>query len=190
VYSGDGSGTPVGLLRAFGDYMSLKLSRFSSLASPCIVSLSLVLAVSAAACGGGDDGGGDGASAACIEAEEHSDLEWIQENVFTVSCALSTSCHRGSANSALNLNLEAGMAEANMLDVPAMGEFADGLDIVEPGQPDQSYLMVILGQFGTDDPRLPQDSAGNRITMPDSATGLDLLCPEKRDAIERWITAL
>jgi hypothetical protein len=82
------------------------------------------------------------------------------------------------------------MAEANMVDVPAMGEFADGLDIVEPGQPDQSYLMVILGQFGTDDPRLPQDSAGNKITMPDSATGLDLLCPEKRDAIERWITAL
>lgn len=172
--------------------MSLKLSRFSSFASPFIASLSLVLVVSSVACGGGDDGGddGEGSSAECIEAEEHSDLEWIQEKIFTVSCSLSTSCHRGSANSALMLNLEAGMSEANMLDVPAMGEFADGLDIVEPGQPEQSYLMVILGQYGTNDPRLPQDSAGNRITMPDSATGLDPLCEQKRDAIERWITDL
>lgn len=170
--------------------MSLKLSRFSSFAALSLASLSLFLVVS---CGGGDDGDsddGDGTSAACLEAEEHSDLDWIQENIFTVSCSLSTSCHRGSANSALGLNLEAGMSEANMLDVPAMGEFADGLDIVEPGAPEESYLMVILGQYGTDDPRLPQDSAGNRITMPDSATGLELLCQEKRDAIERWITAL
>ncbi len=171
--------------------MSLKLSRFSSLASLCIASLCLVLVVSGAACGGGgDDGGGDGTSAECLEAEEHSDLDWIQEKIFTVSCSLSTSCHRGSANSALGLNLEAGMSEANMLDVPAMGEFADGLDIVEPGVPEESYLLVILGQFGTDDPRLPQDSAGNKITMPDSATGLDPLCEPKRDAIERWITDL
>jgi len=172
--------------------MSLELSRFSSLASPSLASLCLVLVVSGVACGGGDDGDGDGdgASAECLEAEDRSDLEWIQENIFTVSCSLSTSCHRGSANSALGLNLEAGMSEGNMLDVPAMGEFADGLDIVEPGQPTESYLMVILGQYGEDDPRLPQDTAGNRITMPDSATGLDLLCPQKRDAIERWITAL
>ena len=76
------------------------------------------------------------------------------------------------------------MAEENMVDVPAMGESADGLDIVEPGDPDQSYLMVILGQFGADDPRIR--IRRNRITMP-ARQPARLLCAEKRDAIERWI---
>ena len=162
--------------------MSLRLSVFSSLATLFL------------ACGGGDGGdaddGGDGANAQCQAAEEHSDLEWIQENIFTRSCSLAMACHQDDANLARGLNLEEGNSEANMVNVPAMGEFADGLDLVEPGQPTDSYLMVILGQYGADDPRLPEDSSGNKVTMPDSATGLPLLCPEKRDAVERWITEM
>lgn len=169
--------------------MSLKLSRFSS--------LSTLLLFSLVACGGGgdDDGssgddGGDGDSAKCVEADQHDDLDWIQDNVFTVSCSLSASCHAGSANLARNLNLEPGMSEGNLVSQPSMGEFSGGLNLVEPGQPDQSYLMVVLGQFGSDDDRLPEDSDGNKITMPDSSSGYDLLCEQKRGAIERWIGTL
>jgi hypothetical protein len=166
--------------------MSLYLSRFSSLAT--------LLLLSMVACGGGgdDDGGdgGDGPSAECLEAENHSDLEWIQDNIFTGTCALSASCHSGAATLAQDLNLEPGNAEADLVGVPAQGDFAEGLNLVEPGDPDNSYLMVVLGQFGTDDPRLPEDSAGDKITMPDSSTGLDILCQEERDAIARWISSL
>lgn len=156
--------------------MSLDLSRFSSL------STLLVLAV--AACGGGgDDDGGDGISAQCQEATQHSDLEWIQENIFDVSCSLSPSCHQGGASEAQGLNLEPGMSEGNMLNVPAMGDSADGLDLVEPGDPASSYLLIIMGQFGEDDPRIPEATG----PMPYNS---GLLCPEKRDAIERWIEML
>jgi hypothetical protein len=164
--------------------MSLDLSRFSSLA--------ILLFVATAACGGGGGGGGgddddDGTSDLCLEAVDHSDIGWIEDNIFARSCTISGSCHVGAASSAQMLNLEPGNAEENLVGVPAKGEFAEGLSLVAPAEPDNSYLLVILGHFGEDDPRLPEDGNGNKITMPDNSP---LLCQEKRDAIERWIEDL
>jgi hypothetical protein len=167
--------------------MRLDLSGFSSLATLLLVS---VVSCGGGDGGGGDDGGDDGGdevSAVCMEATEHSDLEWIQDEIFTVNCAAFVSCHSGDANLARGLNLEAGNSEAALVGVPAQGELAEGLRLVEPGQPDQSYLLVMLGQFGEDDPRIPRDAAGDPITMPQDSP---LLCQEKRDAIERWISGL
>ena len=76
------------------------------------------------------------------------------------------------------------MSEANLVGVPAVGDSADGLNLVEPGNPMESYLLIILGHYGTDDPRIPDD--GNR-TMPFNSP---LLCEQKRDAIERWVESL
>lgn len=167
--------------------MSLELSRFSSLAT-------LLLAFTLTACGGGGDDGGDddgsSSSPECIEAEEQqiSDLGWIEDNIFARSCTLSEgSCHRAPANQAQDLVLDRGDAEESLVGVPAKGEFAGGMELVAPGDPQNSYLLVALGQFGTDDPRLPENSNGEKITMPDASP---LLCQEKRDAIERWITEL
>lgn len=159
--------------------MSLRLSVFSSL-----VSLSLVLI----GCGGDDDDGSDGnvdagPSASCLEAEEHSDLEWIQENIFNGGCALSASCHRGDAPDANGLNLEAGNSEENMVGVAAVGDSADGLNLVEPGDPMNSYLLIILGHYGTDDPRIPEGTGPMPFNSP-------LLCEQKLQAIERWIESL
>jgi hypothetical protein len=157
--------------------MSLRLSVFPSLST---LSLALILA----ACGGGDDDDdGDGPSASCLEAEDHSDLAWIQENIFNGGCALAAACHKGDAPDANGLNLEAGMSEANLVGVPAVGDSADGLNLVEPGNPMESYLLIILGHYGTDDPRIPDGTGPMPFNSP-------LLCEQKRDAIERWIESL
>lgn len=52
-------------------------------------------------------------------------------------------------------------------------------DRVVPGDPQRSYLMVILGH-------VPGPLAPNVGTMPYNEP---LLCAEKRQAIERWIAA-
>jgi hypothetical protein len=143
------------------------------------------------ACGssGDDDGGGGAADAApgtpdamlsadCLEAANHSDLAWLQEKVFTPSCAAFSSCHKGSAPSAGGLNLEDGMTQTNLVGVPS--KLDSNLNLVEAGDPMASYLMVILGQY---DGNL-SPSVG---TMPFNNP---LLCKPKRDAIDRWIQSL
>lgn len=169
----------------------LRPPRFSFSAGRLAAALILTASLGGglAACGGSDSGGTDGGggadagvSPACMEATQHSDLEWIQSNVLNGSCALSASCHQGSAQAALGLNLEAGMTETNTVGVQAQEPNAGGLNIVEPGDPENSYMMIILGQYGADDPRLP--AVG---TMPYNSP---MLCQEKRDAIQRWIESL
>mgnify|MGYP006120081069 CR=1 FL=1 len=61
------------------------------------------------------------------------DIDDIQSAIFTPSCAVS-GCHNGS----IAPNLSAGMAYARIVDV-ASGNF--GLDYIEPGDPDDSYLV-------------------------------------------------
>jgi hypothetical protein len=149
----------------------------------------IALAVLLAACdtsAGGDPQPADAAPPAAaspsrLEAVDHSDLEWLQENVITPSCAAFRACHKGDANQAGGLNLEAGMFQANVVDVPS--DLEPGMDLVEPGSPADSYLMVILGHYGENDPRI-DSSVG---TMP---YNLPILCQEKRDAMARWIESL
>ncbi len=136
----------------------------------------------ATGCSGGDSSSADAMpDPLCIEAETHSDLPWLQENVFTRSCAQFSSCHMGNAPSAGGLNLEEGMLEENVVNVES--DLAPGMDIVEPGSPSDSYMMVILGEFGADDPRI-DPSVG---LMPFNN---ETLCTQKREAIGRWIASL
>lgn len=125
------------------------------------------------------NGGVDaGLSPECVEAQEHSDLAWIQDNIFDRSCANFNACHKGAALSAGGLNLEDGMAEANLKDVAS--DLFPEFDLVEPGVAEDSYLLIILGHV--DGPI--DDEVG---TMPfNSAT----LCPQKLDAIQRWVESL
>jgi hypothetical protein len=112
----------------------------------------------------------------CLEAEQHSDLAWIQDNILTPSCARFTACHQGRARMAAALNLEPGMSHDAMVGVDStlFPEFKR----VSPGDPAGSYLMIILGQF---DGPLPETG-----TMPWNS---GLLCEPMRGAIERWIAA-
>ena len=143
---------------------------------------SLILSACGGAAGvdpGPDSGAGSGSgepiSPSCMDATSHSDLAWIQTNVFTRSCAFS-GCHNGTASSAGHLVLTPGASQRNLVGMPTETE-ADWVRVV-PGHPEQSYLLVALGDGGGPAPR---DG-----TMPLSQPAL---CVEKRDAIARWIAA-
>ncbi len=113
----------------------------------------------------------------CEEATQRSDLAWIQQEIFTPSCASFTACHSGAASQARGLNLESGMAQDNLVSQASV--LFPQFNLVEPGDANNSYLMVILG-----------DQSGplaNTGTMPLNSP---LLCVEKRQAIRRWIDSL
>lgn len=120
----------------------------------------------------------DTLSASCQEATNHSDLDWIQTEIFDKSCSAFNVCHKGAAASAGGLNLEAGNSAERLVGQPST-IFPDW-DLVVPGAPSESYLMVILGQ--ADGPIDP--GVGN---MPSNSL---LLCREKREAVERWIESI
>ncbi|HET6612354.1 MAG TPA: hypothetical protein VFG83_10205 [Kofleriaceae bacterium] len=135
-------------------------------------------------CGGGGeedlpDADGPPTVNLCDEAVNHSDLAWIQTNIFTKSCALSASCHTGDATAAGGLSLDEGMAEANLIDQPS--DLFPDWKLVVPGDSSMSYITVILTgeSAGPIDPDIG--------TMPYNS---GQLCPEKVDAIARWIDTL
>jgi hypothetical protein len=134
----------------------------------------LVPLVLVAGCSGGPEGPPD-ANPFCLEANEHSDLEWIQENVFTPSCSRFTACHQGRANDAAHLSLEEGKTIDETVNVES--ELFPEFDIIVPGDPENSYLMIILGHF----PGPIKEDTG---TMPYNSP---LLCEEMRNAVQRWI---
>jgi len=110
----------------------------------------------------------------CQEAAQHSDLTWIQQKVFTPSCATSM-CHAG-ADPEVGLNLEAGRTFNNLVNKNA--STVTGWKRVIPGSLATSYLVVAFGRTAGPPPR---DGF-----MP---LGADALCTEKLEAVERWILA-
>lgn len=111
--------------------------------------------------------------APCDAAIYHSDLAWIQEKIFTPSCATSM-CHTGS-NPDAGMNLSAGAAHHALVNVNST-QFS-GWKRVVPGNPGASMLMVQLG--GEPGPELEG-------TMP---WGMPKLCDPMIDSVRRWIAA-
>ena len=94
----------------------------------------------------------------------------IQTNVFTPTCA-TAGCHSG-AGAPQGLRLEAGMAFANLVDVPS--NEVPTLDRVEPGDPDNSYLVQKIE--GT-------AAVGARMPLGGQPLSQDLI-----DDIRQWIS--
>jgi hypothetical protein len=131
--------------------------------------VTLLAALVLAACGGsgsygGDDGGGGGGGDPPIEAT----LESIQANVFTPIC---TQCHAGAA-APQGLRLEAGMSHAMLVNVPSAE--VPALLRVDPGDPDDSYLVQKIEGTATVGGRMPLGGA----RLPQASI----------DAIRQWIT--
>lgn len=109
----------------------------------------------------------------CEEANLHSDLAWLETNVFVPFCA---SCHGGDEPDA-GMRLEAGQVRANLVGVTPSTVGTPWVRVA-PGSIEDSYLMVALGQTPG-----PAPSLG---FMPLNAAPL---CAEIHAAIGRWITA-
>src|SRR5215813_14900572 len=93
--------------------------------------------------GNGDDMSPDAATSdTCAEAKSHSDLAWIQDNIFTKSCAFS-GCHKGTAANAGSLSLESGVSHSALVGQVTVTE--TGWMRVVASNPAQSYLLVAIG---------------------------------------------
>jgi hypothetical protein len=141
------------------------------------------LALSLVACGGSSSESPDAGaktdaapSASCLEANNHSDFDWIAQNVFATGCAAFSACHKGAATQAGGLSLEASVAKAQLVGVTS--SLFPQFQRVKPSDATNSYLLIVMGHFDG-----PRKSSG---TMPINSP---LTCVEKRRAIERWITA-
>ena len=78
--------------------------------------LAMLAAFALAACDTGLHLGAE-ISGPCKEAMTHSDFEWVRDNIFAKSCALSDACHRGSRAS--HLDLTTANALASLVRKPA-----------------------------------------------------------------------
>jgi hypothetical protein len=126
----------------------------------------------------------------CLDAAAHSDFTYIHASIIKPKCIFS-GCHDGGTSKAGMLDLrDKDTAYANLVGAPSVLDATRTL--VVPSNASQSFLMVMLAAIKTDeaDPPLmsiPLDDKGNKVgTMPQNST---IICCQKLDAIERWITA-
>ena len=110
------------------------------IAPPLLAAALLTLA----ACGGGS---GDNAPPAGLQPT----LASIQDNVFTVTCAVSN-CH-GGAGAQYGLRLDPGFSAGNLINVPSPRDA--NLIRVVPGDPDASFLIQKLQGTQTVGVRMP-----------------------------------
>jgi hypothetical protein len=123
----------------------------------------------------------------CAEATTHSDLTWIQTNVFTPSCVFTTGCHNGSdtTGTAAKIDLRPGQARAHLVN--ATSHLEPTRKLVVPGNPAKSYMLVMLGHIQPQNADPPAPPIRSDVgTMPQGTAG-QLLCAGKREVIQRWI---
>lgn len=112
----------------------------------------------------------------CDTNQAEANLDWIQENIMTPSCSDFSVCHMGRALMAAELSLEDGETHGQLVGQPSV--LFEEYTRVVPGEPENSYLMMILGHIDG-----PLTDKG---TMPYNSP---LLSFEYREAIWCWIEA-
>lgn len=119
----------------------------------------------------------------CTDAVGHSDLAWIETNVFKGSCD-SSGCHNGAAGNDSIVDLSPGASYAHLVD------FTSNIDssrkLVVANNLAASYLLLMLGDVAPANASPPASGLPPAGRMPQ---GSPQLCCQKLDAIERWITA-
>lgn len=122
---------------------------------------------------GGDNGGGNGGGNGGAGTPT---LSGSVQPILDANCA-GSSCHIGNASPPFGLNMTSGQTHGNTVDVPS-GQVPT-MDRIEPGQPDQSYLVhMIQGTFA--------QVGGTGPKMP---LGAGSLSQGQIDTIRDWITA-
>jgi hypothetical protein len=132
----------------------------------------------------------------CLDADAHSDFTFIYTSTIKPKCVFS-GCHDGSTaqtsmKGAGRLDYKKDQATAHASLVADASLLDPTRTIVVAGNAHQSFLMVMMGAIKpmeADPPldAIPKDDKGNNVgTMPQ---GSPVICCQKLDAIERWITA-
>jgi hypothetical protein len=154
--------------------------------------ITAAMLLSAAACGGNgtttDDPMPDSGmpSPACQEATTYQDLTNIEEKIFKTSCIFS-GCHNGTATAAGRIDLRANMAHAHLVDFDSAVN--TGRKLVVANDAAASYLLLMMGEVAPGDANPPTTAPPANIGLMPQNSGGQLLCPEKRAAVRRWIEA-
>jgi hypothetical protein len=119
-------------------------------------------------------------SAPCMDAVTHSDLTWIEQNIFKPSCNFS-GCH-DTATDLGGLDLTTGSHD-RLVNIAS--KLQPTRKLVVPSDLHSSYLLLMVHDF-TPDLATPAGTAPPNGFMP---KGAPTLCCQKLDAMERWITA-
>jgi len=133
-------------------------------------------------------------SPSCMEALTHSDLAFIETKIFAPSCTF-MGCHNGAATAAgrIDLRQTVNMVTTPGRTAPFLVNFDSALDpsrkLVVPGQPNQSFLLMMMQHIAPADMSPPAAAPDPQIGYMPQNVGGKPLCVEKRDAIQRWIMA-
>ena len=119
-------------------------------------------------------------SPTCLDAVNHSDLTWIQANIFATSCNFS-GCHSSAADLG-KLDLT-GSTHDRLVNKAAT--LQPSRKLVVPNDIHASFFMLMVHDF-TPDEATPTATAPTGGFMP---KGAPVLCCQKLDAMERWINA-
>ncbi len=127
----------------------------------------------------------------CLDAAQHSDFTYVQTQILAPKCALSNSCHQGGTIPAGYLDFRSqGSAYTSLVNKPS--QLDPSRMLVVPGNSQQSFISVMIGQIKPEqaDPPLdsiPLDANHNVVgSMPQDSP---ILCCQKVDAIAAWIEA-
>lgn len=130
---------------------------------------------------------------ACLAAPDHSDLAWIQSNIFTPNCG-GESCHSEGRNGQPpdgRILLTAETSYTTLMGADGQGvmaTFDTSRMLVVPGAPSRSYLYFLIrgirGEFGEPPFEPPPSDVGFMPFRQDAP-----LCCQKLDAVRRWIEA-
>ena len=123
-------------------------------------------------------------SPTCVEAVNHRDLAWIEQNIFAFSCNFGPglSCH-ASASASGKLDLNPGASRGHLVGVSSMVDATRRL--VVPNDVAASYLMLMVRDVPPAMANPPANPPpGNIGFMPQNSTPL---CCQKLQALERWI---
>jgi hypothetical protein len=151
----------------------------------CLAVLAIAVAIAGCRIALDKNNAPDAPSGACGEALTHSDLTWLENNVFMLQCVFS-GCHNGGVTDAgLHPDLRPGNAYTYLVN--ATSNLDNTRKLVVPSDPAKSYMLVMITEIQPADADPPAGPIRADIgPMPMNSMPL---CVEKRDAIQRWIMA-
>jgi hypothetical protein len=121
----------------------------------------------------------------CMDATMHSDLAFIEQKIFALSCNFA-GCH-DSATDQGKLDLRAGVSHDHLVGVSSQIDRTRML--VVPNDVTASYLMLMLRDLAPAMANPPGSPPPGDIGFMPAPPGTPTLCCQKLDAIERWINA-
>lgn len=125
-------------------------------------------------------------SPSCMAAQTASDLAFLEEKVYATACTFS-GCHNGANDDAGRMDLRMGMSHTSLVNKPS--NIDPTYMLVVPGQPSQSYLLMMIQHLAPEELSPPASPPPVDIGFMPQNTGGAPICVPKREAIERWIVA-